>query len=112
MGACYWSGLCGVPQGGPDAPDDGRHREGVGSQEIVRAVRHARQMAWPVFSRKSTLTSRTANVRFGSKADIFGMSDQFPLYPQKQTLVSGVATLSGSELVADPACRNLRIYLQ
>ena len=30
MGAGHRRGLRGIPQGGLDAPDDGRHREGVG----------------------------------------------------------------------------------
>jgi len=37
MGARHRRGLRGIPQGGLDAPDDGRHREGIGRLPLTIA---------------------------------------------------------------------------
>ena len=46
MGANHHSRLCGIPQGGLDAPDDGRHREGAGHLALIGAKAPAAWRCW------------------------------------------------------------------
>ena len=46
MGANRHSRLCGIPQGGLDAPDDGRHREGAGHLALIGAKAPAAWRCW------------------------------------------------------------------
>ena len=46
MGANHHSRLCGIPQAGLDAPDDGRHREGAGHLALIGAKAPAAWRCW------------------------------------------------------------------
>src|SRR5262249_48966725 len=50
----------GIQQGGLDAPDDGRHREGAGHLPLTRRAQPCTNLNWPLTNMPPVLT----NVRF------------------------------------------------